>query len=83
MSLSTLELPEVTFAPVDSQIRERVQRALQSSGYRPLQRIRCHVDGGVVELQGRLPTFYLKQLAQSLVVKLGEVQAVNNTIEVG
>ncbi len=83
MPLSTLELPEATFASDDHQIRDRVQHVLQSSSYRPLQRIHCQVDSGVVMLHGRLPTFYLKQLAQSLVVKLGNVQAVNNAIEVG
>jgi hypothetical protein len=55
---------------------------LRASGHRPLCTLRCDVRGGVVFLSGVLPTFYLKQVAQTLVLRLEQVRGVKNLVEV-
>jgi hypothetical protein len=55
---------------------------LRSSGYRPLVRLNCEVHDGRAVLSGVVPTFYLKQLAQALLLRLGELQGVKNLVEV-
>jgi hypothetical protein len=55
---------------------------LRSSGYRPLARLDCEVRDGRAILSGVVPTFYLKQVAQTLLLRLGEVQGVKNLVEV-
>lgn len=44
-----------------------LQRRLRTSTYIALRDVRCFRDGGVVVLCGRVPTFFLKQLAQEIV----------------
>jgi osmotically-inducible protein OsmY len=66
----------------DDAIRESVTRVLKASGYRPLAALSCHVDRGVVELAGVVPTFYLKQLAQETVLPLDHVNQVKNRVQV-
>ena len=52
-------------APVDDELLEsRVSRALAASGYAVLRQIRVSTHDGCVHLEGCVPTFYLKQLAQ-------------------
>lgn len=46
------------------------------------QRISCEYMHGVLRLQGRLPTFYQKQVAQEVVKGLDGVEQVVNNIEV-
>jgi hypothetical protein len=55
---------------------------LRSSGHRPLSSLRCEVRHGVIFLSGVLPTYYLKQMAQSLLLRLEQVRGVRNLVEV-
>lgn len=49
---------------------ERAARAeLRSSGYLAVRHIQCQYDHGVLALRGRLPSFFLKQMAQSAVAR--------------
>jgi osmotically-inducible protein OsmY len=66
----------------DSAIHDSVTQVLKASGYRPLAGLSCHVDRGVVELAGVVPTFYLKQLAQETVLRLDQVNQVKNRVQV-
>ena len=66
----------------DLLIRERVMTAFQDSGYHRLCRISCHVYDGVVDLGGQVSSFHLKQVAQSLVLRIKQVRAVRNAIHV-
>jgi hypothetical protein len=43
------------------------ERGLRSSRYAALRHVSCDYRGGVLVLRGRLPTYYLKQMAQEVV----------------
>lgn len=68
--------------PVDRSIRDNVHRALRESGYAPLREIQCDVFDGVVELTGNVPSFYIKQLAQTTVLRLEQIRGINNRLRV-
>ena len=55
---------------------------LRRSGHLPLSNIGCEFHQGVLILTGRLTTYYLKQMAQTAVVGLEEVEEIVNRIEV-
>jgi osmotically-inducible protein OsmY len=55
---------------------------LQRSGYAALRRIACAVEGGVLHLNGCVPSHYLKQVAQALVADVEGVCLVQNKIQV-
>jgi hypothetical protein len=60
-------------------IAEQVQNWLQSSAYQELRGVLCDYRDGVLTLRGRVSSFYLKQLAQTLVVgHESAIQCVNN-----
>ena len=63
-------------------IRSEALRRLRLSGYSPLQDVSCDVRGGSVRLIGRLPSYYLKQVAQAIVAEVEGVRLVVNRIEV-
>jgi osmotically-inducible protein OsmY len=75
IALSRLRAP-------DRSIRERVNRALRESGYTPLRGVQCDVSDGVVELTGNVPSFYVKQLAQTAVLRLEQIRGVKNLLRV-
>jgi osmotically-inducible protein OsmY len=56
---------------------------LERSGYLALRGVGCEVVGGRALLRGRVPSFYLKQMAQALVGEVEGVDDVFNLIEVG
>jgi len=60
-----------------------VARALRASPYVSVRRVRCHLTSGIARLEGRLPTFHLKQAAQEAVRNVDGVKAVDNRIVVG
>lgn len=62
--------------------REAQGRLLRNPYYSSSRHIACHVDGGVLTLCGTVPTYYLKQVAQSLVAGIDGVERIENQIEV-
>lgn len=66
----------------DASIRSAALEAIRSTYYRPLWNLSCEVSEGVISLLGTVPSFYLKQLAQELVLKLGCVSGVVNLVNV-
>ncbi len=66
----------------DDALRGAVLRRLSASGYVSLRALRCEVAGAVVILRGALPSYYLKQMAQTLVLRLTGVRGVTNLVEV-
>jgi osmotically-inducible protein OsmY len=64
----------------DNLLRQQVLSTLGSSGYVPLARLDCHVRDGVIELTGKVPSFYLKQMAQAVVAKVDNVRGVQNYV---
>lgn len=63
-------------------IRQSAQSRLGSSPYAPLRSVTCDFREGVLTLRGRVSSYYLKQLAQSLVARVAGVEVVVNNIEV-
>ena len=66
----------------DHGLRVAAQQVLQSSGYAALRRLRCEVRGAVVIVHGVLPSYYLKQVAQSVLQRLDGIRSVRNLVEV-
>lgn len=59
-----------------------VAARLRRSGYPYLCSIKCDVRDGVVVLSGTLPTYHLKQLAQSLALHTPGVREIENRVHV-
>ena len=55
---------------------------LRESGYPSLRRVQCELNRGVLKLQGRVPNFHQKQLAQVVVNGLEGVDRVINELTV-
>lgn len=58
------------------------QARFQRSPYLPLRQITCCFRDGVLSLRGRVPTYYLKQLAQTIGSSLEGVRQVSNELHV-
>lgn len=58
------------------------QNCLRASGYRALAKISCEYHEGVLILRGNVPTFYMKQVAQTQVKEMAGVQQVDNRLSV-
>lgn len=61
---------------------EQARTRLRDSLYTILQYVQCEYHDGVLTLRGRVPSFYMKQMAQEVVSKLHSVHRVVNLIEV-
>lgn len=66
----------------DEQIMSEAKRALDDSGYPQLGRVRAYCDHGRITLQGRVTTYYLKQVAQEVVRSVAHVRDVDNDLRV-
>ena len=58
------------------------QRRLYESGYPSLRRVCCEFDGAQITLSGRVSSFHQKQIAQTLVRQVAQVQRVINQLYV-
>lgn len=63
-------------------IEDLARKAFDQIGYSQLNGIELESKGDVLLLKGQLNSFYLKQVAQSVAVKIPGVQTVQNEIEV-
>jgi hypothetical protein len=59
-----------------------IERRLQASSYFALRLVRCRLKNGTVTLDGRVPSYYLKQIAQTLVSDAGVGLPIENRLEV-
>ena len=64
----------------DEDLAMEVQRQLRRSGYMSLRSVRTAVDCGCVRLHGRVPSYYLKQLAQTVALSIEGVEKVENNL---
>lgn len=55
---------------------------LLASPYFAIRHLRCGFCDGVLTINGRVPSYYLKQLAQVAVQQLDGVDRISNIIEV-
>jgi osmotically-inducible protein OsmY len=72
------ETAEGSMHPVATAVAAR----LRASSYASLRGVFCQCRGGVLILRGRLPSFYLKQVAQAAAGGLEGVSRIDNHIEV-
>jgi osmotically-inducible protein OsmY len=84
---STRTRPPAIGSPRDNAAREALEAAaraaLSEAAYEPVRRVECSVRDGTVVLYGRAPSFYLKQIAQSVVAsRLNGAAKIENRIEV-
>ena len=80
--LPTLQEQELGRAKEAQVVQAKAQSRLRKSGYHQLQHISCEFHEGVLTLRGRVSSFYLKQVAQTLINQLDGVGEVNNRLEV-
>ena len=63
-------------------IQALAEGRMRQSGYYELRDVSCDFHEGVLTLRGCVTSYYLKQLAQSLVFHLVGVEELNNRLEV-
>jgi hypothetical protein len=66
----------------DPDLQEEAQAALRSSHYRPLWHLHCQVQAGVAVLSGIVSSYYLKQMAQTVLLSLKRLNGVENRLVV-
>lgn len=80
-SFSTLPdtLPEVGS---DAEIARTAEHRLQAGSYPVLKNVVCECVAGRLVLTGTVGSYYLKQMAQTLVARIPGVEQVDNQLEV-
>jgi hypothetical protein len=63
-------------------LREQAECRLRSNAYLALRNVCCDDQDGVLILHGCVPSYYLKQVAQTVVSQVEGVQAIVNNIAV-
>jgi osmotically-inducible protein OsmY len=66
----------------DLSVAELAESCLRANAYLALKDISCCHEQGTLVLRGRLPTYYLKQVASAVVSGVPGVQRVVNLIDV-
>ncbi|MBW3542992.1 MAG: BON domain-containing protein [Planctomycetes bacterium] len=66
----------------DQQLIATLRRSLEEAGYSPLRGVRVAASDGCVTLSGRVPTWYMKQVAQEIALGADGVTALANDLEV-
>lgn len=66
----------------DDEILNDVHDAFRDSGFEQLKRIRAWCDHGRLTLQGRISTYYLKQVAQEIARKVPDIRDIDNDLDV-
>ncbi len=68
--------------PSDCETRNKIQSAIELSGYSELRKLLFTVERGVVAIRGRVASFYLCQVAIECVKRVPGVDRVKSHIEV-
>lgn len=63
-------------------VKELAERQMHDTPFLDLRQISCDYHEGVLVLRGRLPSYYLKQMAQELVIHLDGIDNIENRIQV-
>lgn len=67
---------------LDERLSRFVREAIRNAGYLPLRNVSVVAHEGHVVLHGRLPTWYMKQLAQCAAMSVPGVESLSNEIVV-
>ncbi len=64
-------------------VEAQVRAELRTCSYHPVRSVSCEVRGSVLSLRGRVPSYYMKQIAQTIVRHLlKDTVVINNELEV-
>jgi osmotically-inducible protein OsmY len=63
-------------------LSDRVTRALSATGYLPLRGIEVAIHGRHVTLLGRVPSYFMKQIAQAAALAVAGVEELANDLDV-
>jgi len=66
----------------DLRLAERLERALHETGYAALRAIEVSVNARIVILVGRVPSYYLKQIAQATALAVPGAHQIRNDLDV-
>ncbi len=66
----------------DASVAELAESRLRRSGYPTLANVACVYHEGALILSGRLPSYFLKQMAQTIAGQLQEVDEIVNQVQV-
>ena len=66
----------------DYLLLEAIIAGLRHSGYRSLTNLQCEVYGGQVIISGVVPSYFLKQVAQTIILRIGLVKGMKNHLQV-
>jgi hypothetical protein len=78
-SIRDLTMPASNRAPTPN-VAELAQQRLRESPYLALRKVNCRFHEGVLLLTGEVPTYYTKQVAQTLVKGLDHVVVIDNRL---
>lgn len=82
MAASTSQRSRDLCGQEDDGLRSAAMKLLQSSGYAALRRLQCEVTEGVAIVHGVVTSYFLKQMAQTLIQQLHGIHRVTNSVEV-
>ena len=80
--VSNCEDEQLSITDCANAVSHSAQRLLHASAYRSLRQLRCDYRDGVLTIQGEVPTFFLKQVAQTIAAGVEGVQSVANRTHV-
>ena len=63
-------------------MERRALARLRRSPYREVRRVACEFHEGMLRLSGRVPSYYLKQMALAAVREMDGVEEIHNHVEV-
>jgi hypothetical protein len=63
-------------------VEKSAQERLVATGYWPLKAISCRFRDGTLTLEGQVPSYFHKQMAQEAIRWVDSIRTVNNRIEV-
>ncbi|MCA9184258.1 MAG: BON domain-containing protein [Planctomycetales bacterium] len=66
----------------DETVSHRLRTRFHECPYTALRALDCTVTDGVAKLRGKVPSFYMKQIAQVLAGRVDGIVGVENQIEV-
>ena len=76
----TIRFRETIELSSDHRIRRLVESAIDDSGYPYLRYISVSADRGCVVLQGKVPSYFAKQLAQTAAMNCEGVTSIQNEL---
>jgi osmotically-inducible protein OsmY len=77
------QLTDLTDSQVtDERLCDSILLALRASGDSPCRDVAVSVRDGHASIRGRMPTYYLKQVAQSAAMSVDGVESIENDLVV-